>query len=53
MARAGAHVVLADRQLDLAEQVTETIRSEDGSASAAALDVRDLDAKAASESKHA
>jgi NAD(P)-dependent dehydrogenase (short-subunit alcohol dehydrogenase family) len=41
MARAGAHVVLADRQLDLAEHVAESIRSKGGSASTTALDVRD------------
>jgi NAD(P)-dependent dehydrogenase (short-subunit alcohol dehydrogenase family) len=42
MARAGAHVVLADRQLDLAEQVADSIRSKGGSAAATTVDVRDV-----------
>jgi NAD(P)-dependent dehydrogenase (short-subunit alcohol dehydrogenase family) len=42
MGRAGAHVVLADRQLELAEQVAEAIRLHGGSASSTTLDVRDM-----------
>src|SRR4030095_8493510 len=42
-ARAGVHVVLADRQLDLAGRVASGIRAEGGAATATALDVRDLE----------
>ena len=42
IARAGAHVVLADRQLELAESVAASIRSNGGSAIAVELDVREL-----------
>lgn len=41
LARRGVDVVLADRQLELAEQVAEGIRQSDGRASAVELDVRD------------
>jgi NAD(P)-dependent dehydrogenase (short-subunit alcohol dehydrogenase family) len=44
LARAGAEVVLADRQLDLAEGVAAAIRSAGGRASAAELDVREYPA---------
>lgn len=44
LARAGVHVVLADRQTELAEQVAEGIRERGGSATASALDVRDAEA---------
>ena len=44
MARCGAHVVLADRQVELAEGVADDIRARGGSASAVALDVRDATA---------
>jgi NAD(P)-dependent dehydrogenase (short-subunit alcohol dehydrogenase family) len=44
LAERGAHVVLADRQLDLAESVAADIRQNGRSASAVALDVRDADA---------
>ncbi len=43
LAVAGVHVVLADRQLDLAERVASDIRARGGSATATELDVRDLD----------
>jgi NAD(P)-dependent dehydrogenase (short-subunit alcohol dehydrogenase family) len=43
LARAGVHVVLADRQLELAEQVAADIRVRGGSATVAELDVRDAD----------
>ena len=42
LARQGAEVVLADRQLALAEEVAETIRRSGGRASAYELDVRDM-----------
>jgi NAD(P)-dependent dehydrogenase (short-subunit alcohol dehydrogenase family) len=38
----GAEVVLADRQIELAEQVVAEIREAEGSASAAEVDVRDF-----------
>jgi NADP-dependent 3-hydroxy acid dehydrogenase YdfG len=41
LARRGVDVVLADRQLELAQQVAEGIRQSDGRASAVELDVRD------------
>jgi NAD(P)-dependent dehydrogenase (short-subunit alcohol dehydrogenase family) len=44
LGRRGAHVVLADRQRDLAEDVARSIRARGGSADAFALDVRDADA---------
>jgi NAD(P)-dependent dehydrogenase (short-subunit alcohol dehydrogenase family) len=44
LARAGAEVVLADRQVDLAESVADAIRTGGGRASAAELDVRSLPA---------
>lgn len=44
LARHGAEVVLADRQLALAEQVAETIRRAGGRAVARELDVRDMEA---------
>jgi NAD(P)-dependent dehydrogenase (short-subunit alcohol dehydrogenase family) len=42
LARLGAEVVLADRQLDLAERVAAEIREAGGRAAAADVDVRDL-----------
>jgi NAD(P)-dependent dehydrogenase (short-subunit alcohol dehydrogenase family) len=42
LAGAGADVVLADRQVDLAEQVASTIRSSGGRATAIEADVRNL-----------
>jgi len=47
MARAGAQVVLADRQVDLAEQVASSIRAGGGRAKAVELDVRSLPAVSA------
>jgi NAD(P)-dependent dehydrogenase (short-subunit alcohol dehydrogenase family) len=44
LARAGAHVVLADRQAHLAEEVASSIRADGGSARAVELDVRSLPA---------
>jgi NAD(P)-dependent dehydrogenase (short-subunit alcohol dehydrogenase family) len=44
IARAGAEVVLADRQRELAESVAASIRADGGRASAAELDVRDFPA---------
>jgi NAD(P)-dependent dehydrogenase (short-subunit alcohol dehydrogenase family) len=44
LAERGAMVLLADRQLDLAESVAAEIRQSGRSASAVALDVRDADA---------
>jgi NAD(P)-dependent dehydrogenase (short-subunit alcohol dehydrogenase family) len=44
LARKGAEVVLADRQVELAEQVAAGIRAAGGKASAAALDVTDFGA---------
>lgn len=44
LAERGAHVVLADRQFDLAESVAAEIRQNGRKASAVALDVRDADA---------
>jgi NAD(P)-dependent dehydrogenase (short-subunit alcohol dehydrogenase family) len=44
LARAGAQVVLADRQADLGEQVASSIRADGGSARAVELDVRSLPA---------
>jgi NAD(P)-dependent dehydrogenase (short-subunit alcohol dehydrogenase family) len=44
LGRRGAHVVLADRQRDLAEDVARKIRGEGGSADSYALDVRDAGA---------
>jgi NAD(P)-dependent dehydrogenase (short-subunit alcohol dehydrogenase family) len=44
LARQRAEVVLADLQVELAEEVAARIRSEGGKARAAALDVRDFDA---------
>ncbi len=44
LARRGATVVLADRQLDLAEQVADGIRSAGGQAAAVELDVTDFPA---------
>lgn len=41
LARAGVHVVLADRQIDLAEQVASGIRAQGGAGIATKLDVRD------------
>lgn len=43
LATRGTHVVLADRQLELAEEVAAGIRQRGGSAAAAPLDVRDLE----------
>jgi NAD(P)-dependent dehydrogenase (short-subunit alcohol dehydrogenase family) len=43
LARGGIHVTLADRQSKLAEEVADRIRTLGGSASAAELDVRDLE----------
>jgi NAD(P)-dependent dehydrogenase (short-subunit alcohol dehydrogenase family) len=43
LARGGVHVVLADRQIELAQQVAAAIRERGGSASASELDVRDAD----------
>jgi NAD(P)-dependent dehydrogenase (short-subunit alcohol dehydrogenase family) len=42
LARAGAEVVLADRQVDLGEQVASAIRSSGGRAAVAEADVRSL-----------
>lgn len=42
LARAGAKVVLADRQIDLAERVASEIRASGGRATAAEVDVRSL-----------
>ncbi|HEY3819893.1 MAG TPA: SDR family oxidoreductase [Polyangiaceae bacterium] len=47
MARAGAQVVLADRQVELAEKVGSSIRAEGGRATAVELDVRSLPAMTA------
>jgi NAD(P)-dependent dehydrogenase (short-subunit alcohol dehydrogenase family) len=47
IARRGAHVVLADRQADLAEQVASGIREGGGRATAVELDVRSLPAMSA------
>jgi NAD(P)-dependent dehydrogenase (short-subunit alcohol dehydrogenase family) len=44
LAKRGCEVVLADRQIDLAEEVAETIRTAGGKASAAELDVTSFDA---------
>jgi NAD(P)-dependent dehydrogenase (short-subunit alcohol dehydrogenase family) len=44
LARRGAEVILADRQVELAEEVAAKIRSSGGKASAAALDVVDFEA---------
>ena len=44
IAHAGAQVVLADRQAELAEQVAASIRADGGRATAAELDVRSLPA---------
>jgi NAD(P)-dependent dehydrogenase (short-subunit alcohol dehydrogenase family) len=44
LARRGADVVLADRQVELAEDVAARIRNSGGKATAAALDVTDFDA---------
>ncbi len=44
LARRGAHVVLADRQIELAETVAEGIRAKGGRATAAELDVSDFPA---------
>jgi NAD(P)-dependent dehydrogenase (short-subunit alcohol dehydrogenase family) len=44
LARKGVHVVLADRQIELAELAAAGIRERGGSATASALDVRDADA---------
>lgn len=44
LARRGAHVILADRQEDLARQRAEEIESAGGSAEGTALDVRDSSA---------
>lgn len=41
LAQDGAQVVLADRQVDLAEEVAEGIREAGGAARVAELDVRD------------
>jgi NAD(P)-dependent dehydrogenase (short-subunit alcohol dehydrogenase family) len=46
LARAGAEVVLADRQLDLAESVARELRDGGHAATATELDVRDLGAHA-------
>ena len=43
LAGAGVHVVLADRQVELAEEVAAGIRKRGGAAVAAELDVRDAD----------
>jgi NAD(P)-dependent dehydrogenase (short-subunit alcohol dehydrogenase family) len=43
LARAGAHVVLGDRQVDLAERVASGIRAAGGRATAAEADVRSLE----------
>src|SRR5689334_10862695 len=43
LARRGATVVLADRQVDLAERVAGELRTEGHLATAAEIDVRDLD----------
>lgn len=43
LARAGVRVVLADRQVEQAEQVALGIRARGGAATASELDVRDLD----------
>jgi NAD(P)-dependent dehydrogenase (short-subunit alcohol dehydrogenase family) len=43
MARAGTKVILADRQVDLAESVASAIRADGGAATAAELDVRSLE----------
>jgi NAD(P)-dependent dehydrogenase (short-subunit alcohol dehydrogenase family) len=43
LARAGVYVVLADRQVDLAEQVAVGIRAHGGAGIASELDVRDPD----------
>jgi NAD(P)-dependent dehydrogenase (short-subunit alcohol dehydrogenase family) len=47
LARSGAHVVLADRQADLAERIASSIRSDGGRATAVELDVRNLAAMTA------
>jgi NAD(P)-dependent dehydrogenase (short-subunit alcohol dehydrogenase family) len=47
MARRGANVVLADRQIELAREVAKGIVDRGGSARASELDVRDADAFAA------
>jgi NAD(P)-dependent dehydrogenase (short-subunit alcohol dehydrogenase family) len=44
LARSGVEVVLADRQIDMAEQVAESIRRAGGAAHAAELDVRSFEA---------
>jgi NAD(P)-dependent dehydrogenase (short-subunit alcohol dehydrogenase family) len=44
LAREGAHVVLADRQIELAREVAAGIRARGGSATASELDVRNADA---------
>src|SRR4051812_39070368 len=44
LARRGAHVVLADRQAELAEEVAAAIRTSGGRAAAADLDVTDFPA---------
>ncbi|MCC5464643.1 SDR family NAD(P)-dependent oxidoreductase [Pelosinus baikalensis] len=44
LAKRGCEVVLADRQIDLAEEIAETIRTAGGKASAAELDVTSFDA---------
>ncbi|MGH7808432.1 MAG: SDR family NAD(P)-dependent oxidoreductase [Thermodesulfobacteriota bacterium] len=43
LAGSGVYVVIADRQVDLAEQVSSGIRAQGGAATATELDVRDLD----------
>ncbi|MEE8581535.1 MAG: SDR family NAD(P)-dependent oxidoreductase, partial [Myxococcota bacterium] len=43
LSRRAVHVVLADRQVELAEQVADGIRNRGGSADVAELDVRDLE----------
>jgi NAD(P)-dependent dehydrogenase (short-subunit alcohol dehydrogenase family) len=47
LARGGAHVVLADRQADLAEKVAASIRSSGGRATGVEVDVRSLGAMTA------
>src|SRR5687767_6376693 len=44
LARAGADVTIADRQVALADEVAAAIRARGGRATAIELDVRDLDA---------
>ena len=47
LARRGAHMVLADRQIELAEQLADEIVASGGKAYARALDVRDYPSVAA------